>query len=61
MGWLRHPKATQELRRVTREERGYIRGARKKLPTSYDDLMQCYARTASWKLSRLKQYRTKDV
>ena len=54
-GWLRHPRTTQERKCNQDKNDGLVRGKRRNLPTSYDDLI--IPINKSWKSRRKKQYR----
>lgn len=65
MGWLRHPKTTQERRRwfsdielIEENPELKLRAKRSphRLPTVYDDLFPKAGRDRSWKRHRNKQY-----
>lgn len=54
--WLRHPRTTQEIRANLDKHDRLVRGKRRNLPTSYDDLF--VHQQKSWKYKRRKtQYR----
>ena len=56
--FLRYPRTTQERRANQERNDPYVRGRRRILPTSYDDLFVIKQR--SWKCLRDKQYRCKE-
>lgn len=68
MGWLRHPKTTQERRHAPKrgflEIEGYrikVRGKRsfRNLPEAWDDILNMSWKHRSWKRHRLNQWKEK--
>lgn len=58
MGWLRHPKTTQEIRMWDRQY-GRANRSPRHLPTLYDDIPTPY-NVRCWKKYRKTQYKIKQ-